>query len=110
MVVADRFKYICQFEARHTICTEVQLAELSPKVCWRHHGLPAETVSDRVSRFTAKFWSASWQWTGTNLALTAYHSQTDGQKERAERTRQQMRIFLVTKQLGRNVAVQQVRV
>ena len=63
LVVVDRFTKMCHFEACCTTITAVQLAELFTRICWRHHGLPAEIVSDRDPRFTAKsrqaFWDAS---------------------------------------------------
>jgi hypothetical protein len=54
-VIVDRFTKMCHFEACSTAITAVQLAEMFCKMCWRHHGLPEEIVSDRDPRFTAKF-------------------------------------------------------
>lgn len=31
------------------------------KMCWRHHGLPEEIVSDRDPRFTSKFGHTFWK-------------------------------------------------
>ena len=101
LVVVDRFTKMCHFEACCTTITAVQLAELFTRICWCHHGLPAELVSDRDPRFTAKFWQAFWRCIGTNLAMSsAYHPQTDGQTERANRTLEQMLRFFVDKQLS----------
>ncbi len=94
LVVVDRFTNMCHFEACCTTITAVQLAELFTRICWRHHGLPAEIVSDCDPRFTAKFWQAFWRCIGTNLAMSsAYHPQTDGQTEHANRTLEQMLRF-----------------
>jgi len=48
-------------------------------------------LSDRDPRFTAHFWRAFWSQLGTTLTMsTAYHPQTDGQTERANRTLEEM--------------------
>src|SRR4051812_27011687 len=54
-------------------------------------GMPETLISDRDPRFTSKFWKSLWEYYQTKLALsTAYHPQTDGQTERANRTLQQV--------------------
>ena len=51
------------------------------------HGMPERIISDRDPRFTAHFWKAFWTGLGTTLSMsTAYHPQTDGQTENANRT------------------------
>ena len=53
----------------------------------RLHGMPERIISDRDPRFTAHFWKAFWEGLGTTLSMsTAYHPQTDGQTENANRT------------------------
>jgi len=53
----------------------------------RLHGMPERIISDRDPRFTANFWTAFWTGLGTTLSMsTAYHPQTDGQTENANRT------------------------
>jgi hypothetical protein len=100
-VVVDRMTKMCHFEACSTTITAVQLAELFTRVCWRHHGMPLEIVSDRDPRFTARFWQSFWKCIGTNLAMSsAYHPQTDGQTERTNRTLEQMLRFYVNRQLS----------
>lgn len=52
----------------------------------RLHGMPERIISDRDPRFTANFWAAFWSGLGTTLSMsTAYHPQTDGQTENANK-------------------------
>ena len=56
----------------------------------KQFGLPESIVSDRDPRFTSAFWQALWEILGARLHLsTAYHPQSDGQTERANRTIEQ---------------------
>ncbi|KAJ9513865.1 hypothetical protein QJQ45_020944 [Haematococcus lacustris] len=59
--------------------------------CFKHHGLPEAIISDRDPKFTSDFWTSLFHLTGTRLLLSsAYHPQTDGQTERANRTVEDM--------------------
>jgi hypothetical protein len=50
-------------------------------------GLPENILSDRDARFTARFWQDIWTLLDTKLLMsTAYHPQTDGTTERANKT------------------------
>ena len=58
---------------------------------FRHKGLSRTIISDRDPRFTSHFWRALFKLLGTKLKYsTAFHPQTDGQTERANRSIEEM--------------------
>jgi transposase InsO family protein len=64
-----------------------QLAQLLIDTVFKRFGMLVSIVSDRNPRFTSHFWRSFTPLLGTDLAMsTAYHPQTDGQTERANRT------------------------
>ena len=68
-----------------------QLAELMFEHVYKIHGLPKNIVSDRDVLFTSVFWSRLHKLIGSKLQMSsAYHPQTDGATERANRTITQM--------------------
>ena len=68
-----------------------QLAELMFEHVYKLHGLPKNIVSDRDVLFTSVFWSRLHRLIGTKLRMSsAYHPQSDGATERANRTVTQM--------------------
>ena len=68
-----------------------QLAELMFEHIYKLHGLPKNIISDRDVLFTSVFWSRLHNLIGSRLRMSsAYHPQTDGATERANRTITQM--------------------
>jgi hypothetical protein len=67
------------------------IAELMFEHVYKHHGLPKNIISDRDVLFTSAFWTHLNGIIGTKLKMSsAYHPQTDGATERANRTITQM--------------------
>lgn len=90
-VVVCRLTKMVHLVPTHTTASAEDTAELFFKEVFRLHGLPSSIVSDRDSKFTSDFWQALFKLTGTSLDMsTAYHPQTDGQTERANRTVEEM--------------------
>ena len=71
--------------------TAQDLAELMFENVYKHHGLPKSIISDHDVLFTSTFWEHLHKLIGTTLKMSsAYHPQTDGSTERANRTITQM--------------------
>ena len=91
VVFVDKLTKMVHYVATTTTVTAPQLATLFMREVVRLHGVPESILSDRDPRFTAHFWRAFWTQLGTTLTMsTAYHPQTDGQTERANRTLEEM--------------------
>lgn len=91
VVFVDKLTKMVHLVATKTEITAPQLAQIFWTTVVRHHGLPSSIVSDRDPRFTGHFWQALWKCLGTQLTMsTAFHPQTDGQTERANRTLEEM--------------------
>ena len=100
LVVVDKYSKMLHCAPTTTTVTAPQLAQLFFNEIVRHHGVPSSIISDRDPRFTSSFWQQLWKQLGTRLAMsTAYHPQTDGQTERANRTIEEMlRAYVNSKQ------------
>jgi hypothetical protein len=71
--------------------TARQMAELMFEHIYKLHGLPTSIVSDRDVLFTSTFWKRLHDLIGTKLHMSsAYHPESDGGTERANRTVTQM--------------------
>ncbi len=91
VVFVDKLTKLVHYAACKTTVTAPQLASIFMHEWVRLHGVPSSIVSDRDARFTSHFWRALWSQLGTKLAMsTAYHPQSDGQTERANRTLEDM--------------------
>ena len=91
VVFVDKLTKMVHYVATTTNVTAPKLARIVLCEVCRLHGIPESILSDRDPRFTAHFWRALWDQLGTRLVMsTAYHPQTDGQTERANRTLEEM--------------------
>ena len=91
VVFVDKLTKMVHYAATTTTVSASQLASIFFREVVRLHGIPSSILSDRDPRFTGKFWRNLWKHFGTNLTMsTAYHPQTDGQTERANRTLEEM--------------------
>ena len=91
VVWQDRMGKLLTVRACTKDINAVELAELFFDTIVCRFGLPKSIVSDRDPRFTSMFWSTVFKLSGTKLDMsTAFHPQTDGQTERANRTLEEM--------------------
>ena len=83
----DRLSKQVHFAPATKTVNAESLAKIFRATIYRHHGMPKVIISDRDERFMCHFWRALFATVGTELKFsTAYHPQTDGQSERANRT------------------------
>ena len=91
VVFVCKLTKMVHYVATTTNVTAPELADIFMREVVRLHGVPESILSDRDPRFTAHFWRAFWTHLGTTLTMsTAYHPQSDGQTERANRTLEEM--------------------
>jgi hypothetical protein len=100
VVFTNRLTKRGHFYPMHTSATAPEVAKIFFSTIFKDHGLPRIIVSDRDAKFTSNFWKALFELTGTKLAMsTVFHTQTDGQTERLNRTLEKMlRIYTTYKQ------------
>jgi transposase InsO family protein len=86
LVFVDRLtKYVHLVPTMDTL-TARGFASLFMQHVFANHGMPRSVVSDRDPRWRNPFWQNVCRALGISLLLsTAYHPQTDGQTERANR-------------------------
>ncbi|GJE92037.1 polyprotein [Phanerochaete sordida] len=86
-VVLCRLTSLVHLIPVRTTVSAVELAWVFVRDIVRLHGLPDSIVSDRDSKFTSRFWQEVHRLLGTRLLMsTAFHPQTDGATERANRS------------------------
>ena len=78
-VVVDRFTKIAHFlPLKKEEKGAADLAAIFAREVWKHHGLPADIVSDRDSRFTSETWKEFLRLSGIRPRMsTVFHPQTD---------------------------------
>jgi len=87
MVVVDRFTKIAHFLGLNENATAKDVADIFIREIWKLHGLPTESISDMDAKFSGEFWESLCKSLGIRRKMsTAYHPQTDGQKERTNQT------------------------
>jgi len=86
LTVVDRFSRYCHFiPLAHPYSAESVAAAFFADIV-RLHGVPQSMVSDRNPVFTSTFWRELMRLMGTKLHMTtAFHPQSDGQSEAANR-------------------------
>src|SRR6185295_9211121 len=90
-VVVDRLSKRVHFIPTTATVTAPEVAQLFFTNIFQHHGLSQVIISDRDPKFISCFWQELFRMLGTCTAMsTAYHPQTDGQTERANRTLEDM--------------------
>jgi transposase InsO family protein len=87
-VIIDRFTKMAHFIPLKKKNKKAEdLAEVFTREVWKLHGIPADIISDRDSRFTSKFWKSFLTTLGIRTRMsTAFHPQMDGRTERVNQT------------------------
>jgi hypothetical protein len=62
--------------------TALQVAQVFVDNIYKLHGLPTSIVFDRDIIFTSQVWKELFRLTDTQLMMSSYHPQTDGQTKR----------------------------
>ena len=101
MAIVDRFSKMVLWQPCKLTINGKRAGILALNMLLPHCALPKSIVSDRDVRFTGSCWSQMWAHMGTQLNMsTAFHPQTNGQTERANRTMQTLLRIYVTERKG----------
>jgi hypothetical protein len=91
VVFVDRLSKLVHLQPCKTTITAMEFASVFMWQVFRLHGMPREIVSDRDTRFVSEFWRNVCTMLGVQQSMsTAFHPQSDGQTERANRTLEEM--------------------
>ncbi|KAJ9511109.1 hypothetical protein QJQ45_013143 [Haematococcus lacustris] len=91
MVYVDRLSKMVHLVPTHEAISAADAARLFYREVVRLHGLPASVVSDRGPIFNSQYWRHVCELCHTQLCMSsAYHLETDGQTERANRIIEEM--------------------
>ena len=95
LVVVDRLTKMSVFLPTKTTLTSPKMADLLIREIFTRHGLPRSIVSDRGSKFIAKFWQSVTDKLRIKLNLsTAFHPRpTDRQNESTRSVEHYLRVF-----------------
>ena len=86
LVFVDRLTKMVHYVPCRKKMGAEETARLFKEHVFKYHGLPEAIIGDRDRRWNGSFWTSVFQSLGTKTRLsTAYHPQTDGQTERANR-------------------------
>jgi len=87
-VVIDQFTKMVHFlPLGKNRKTAEDMAVIFTREIWKHHGLPTNIVSNQDSRFTSETWKEFLRLSGIRpRMLTAFHPETDRQRERLNQT------------------------
>ena len=90
-VFVDRLTKMVHFAATTSDLDTMGYAQLFVSNVVRLHGLPSEIISDRGPQFSSKLWESICALLNVQIKMSsAYHPQTDGQTERANRVLEEM--------------------
>ena len=91
LVFVDRLTKMVHIVPTHKKLGAEGSAHIFKEHVFKYHGLPEVIIGDRDRRWSGSFWSSVFRSLGTKIRLsTAYHPQTDGQTERANRVVEEM--------------------
>lgn len=91
IVFVDRLSKMVHFQPCVTEVGAEDVGQYFMQCVVKHHGIPRELVTDRDRRFLSRFWEEVCRLLGVKQLLsTAFHPETDGQTERANRVLEEL--------------------